>query len=61
PSFLGAISIEPLDFGSVAPNLEIVDPTEPFPEFYMPTEEEDDDDSLSMPISASEDNMQLLA
>ncbi|KAJ2558161.1 Mitochondrial distribution and morphology protein 12 [Coemansia sp. RSA 1933] len=62
PSFLGDISVESLDFGSVAPNLEIVDLTEPFPEFYMPTEEEDDDDgSLRTPISASEDDMQLLA
>ncbi|KAJ2762926.1 Mitochondrial distribution and morphology protein 12 [Coemansia sp. BCRC 34490] len=76
PPFLGDIRVESLDFGSVAPNLEIVDLTEPFPEFYMATEEEeeddDDDDAAAsgssgggrgsqLPPSASEDDMQLLA
>ncbi|KAJ1666696.1 Mitochondrial distribution and morphology protein 12 [Coemansia sp. RSA 1813] len=59
PSFLGDISVESLDFGSVAPNLEIVDLTEPFPEFYMATEEDEGD--LQPPLRASEDDMQLLA
>ncbi|KAJ2551374.1 Mitochondrial distribution and morphology protein 12 [Coemansia sp. RSA 1933] len=60
PSFLGDISVDSLGFGSVAPNLEIVNLTEPFPEVYLPTEE-DNNDSLSTSISASEDDMQLLA
>ncbi|KAJ2655507.1 Mitochondrial distribution and morphology protein 12 [Coemansia sp. RSA 1200] len=71
PSFLGDIRVESLDFGSVAPNLEIVDLTEPFPEFYMATEEEEEDDDddegagssrgSQLSPSASEDDMQLLA
>ncbi|KAJ2353868.1 hypothetical protein GGF43_003392, partial [Coemansia sp. RSA 2618] len=31
PQFLGKISVEQLDFGSVPPNLEILDLTDPFP------------------------------
>ncbi|KAJ2705623.1 Mitochondrial distribution and morphology protein 12 [Coemansia sp. IMI 203386] len=40
PEFLGEISVEGLDFGSVPPYLEIIDLTEPYPEFYLATEED---------------------
>ncbi|KAJ2824678.1 Mitochondrial distribution and morphology protein 12, partial [Coemansia erecta] len=40
PQFLGEISVEQLDFGSVPPNLEILDLTDPFPEFYLATEDD---------------------
>ncbi|KAJ1946266.1 Mitochondrial distribution and morphology protein 12, partial [Kickxella alabastrina] len=40
PIFLGEISVEGLDFGSVPPQLEILDLTEPFPEFYLATEDD---------------------
>ncbi|KAJ2785143.1 Mitochondrial distribution and morphology protein 12 [Coemansia javaensis] len=40
PAFLGKISVEDLDFGSVPPHLEIQDLTEPFPEFYLATEDD---------------------
>ncbi|KAJ2723661.1 Mitochondrial distribution and morphology protein 12 [Coemansia sp. Benny D115] len=40
PGFLGEIAVEELDFGSVPPYLEIMDMTEPFPEFYMATEDD---------------------
>lgn len=40
PGFLGDISVESLDFGSVPPYLEIVDLTEPYPEFYLATEDD---------------------
>ncbi|KAJ2020330.1 Mitochondrial distribution and morphology protein 12 [Coemansia sp. S2] len=40
PSFLGEISVEQLDFGSVPPQFEIIDLTGPFPEFYLATEDD---------------------
>ncbi|KAJ2793260.1 Mitochondrial distribution and morphology protein 12 [Coemansia guatemalensis] len=40
PGFLGEIVVEELDFGSVPPYLEIQDLTEPFPEFYLATDED---------------------
>ncbi|KAJ1838566.1 Mitochondrial distribution and morphology protein 12 [Coemansia sp. RSA 2708] len=40
PQFLGELSVEHLDFGSVPPYLEILDLTEPFPEFYLATEDD---------------------
>ncbi|KAJ2158881.1 Mitochondrial distribution and morphology protein 12 [Coemansia sp. RSA 552] len=40
PAFLGQITVEELDFGSVAPYLEILDLTEPFAEFYLATEDD---------------------
>ncbi|KAJ2077378.1 Mitochondrial distribution and morphology protein 12 [Coemansia sp. RSA 988] len=44
PSFLGEIVVEDLDFGSVPPYLEIQDLTEPFPEFYLATDDDNADD-----------------
>ncbi|PIA14184.1 hypothetical protein COEREDRAFT_82865 [Coemansia reversa NRRL 1564] len=44
PSFLGEIVVEELDFGSVPPYLEIQDLTEPFPEFYLATDDENAED-----------------
>ncbi|KAJ1822038.1 Mitochondrial distribution and morphology protein 12 [Coemansia sp. RSA 2599] len=40
PEFLGEIAVDALDFGSVPPYLEIMDLTEPYPEFYLATEED---------------------
>ncbi|KAJ1862167.1 Mitochondrial distribution and morphology protein 12 [Coemansia sp. RSA 989] len=50
PQFLGDLSVESLDFGSVPPYLEILDLTEPFPEFYLATE----DDASNMASAAEE-------
>lgn len=44
PSFLGPIQVDEFDFGSVSPSIEILDVTDPFPEFYLPDGEEDEDD-----------------
>ncbi|KAI9500399.1 Mitochondrial distribution and morphology protein 12 [Coemansia spiralis] len=57
PSFLGPISVESLDFGSVAPYLEITDLTEPYPEFYLATEE-DANTTSSVPASAKTQDYQ---
>ncbi|CAG8575771.1 5098_t:CDS:2 [Ambispora gerdemannii] len=39
PSFMGDIEISEFDFGTMPPAIEIIDVTEPFPEFYLPDEE----------------------
>ena len=39
PSFIGDIEITDFSFGTVAPQVEITDITDPFPEFYLPDEE----------------------
>ncbi|CAB4486478.1 hypothetical protein RhiirA5_471674 [Rhizophagus irregularis] len=36
PSFIGDIEISEFDFGTVPPSIEIIDVTDPFPEFYLP-------------------------
>ncbi|GBB84933.1 hypothetical protein RclHR1_11500008 [Rhizophagus clarus] len=36
PSFIGDIEISEFDFGTVPPLIEIIDVTDPFPEFYLP-------------------------
>jgi distribution and morphology protein 12 len=36
PSFIGDIEISEFDFGTVPPSIEIIDITDPFPEFYLP-------------------------
>ncbi|KAJ2006219.1 Mitochondrial distribution and morphology protein 12 [Coemansia thaxteri] len=40
PAFLGEITVDQLDFGSIPPLFEIIDLTEPFPEFYLATEDD---------------------
>ncbi|KAJ1718706.1 Mitochondrial distribution and morphology protein 12 [Coemansia erecta] len=61
PAFLGPITVDSLDFGSVPPHVEIIDMTAPFPEFYMPAEDDGDgeadndndiDDMYSVPVAA---------
>ncbi|KAJ1844567.1 Mitochondrial distribution and morphology protein 12 [Coemansia sp. RSA 2703] len=49
PAFLGPISVDSLDFGSVPPHVEIMDLTEPFAEFYLPTDEDADADADAEP------------
>ncbi|CAG8510164.1 11722_t:CDS:2 [Ambispora leptoticha] len=39
PSFIGDIEISEFDFGTMPPVIEIIDMTEPFPEFYLPDDE----------------------
>ncbi|ORY05104.1 hypothetical protein K493DRAFT_311093 [Basidiobolus meristosporus CBS 931.73] len=41
PSFLGEIEILDFNFGTIPPVVEIVDITDPFPEFYWTDDEED--------------------
>src|SRR5437763_721688 len=36
PSFIGDIEISDFDFGTIPPSIEIIDVTDPFPEFYLP-------------------------
>jgi distribution and morphology protein 12 len=36
PLFIGDIEISDFDFGTIPPSVEIVDVTDPFPEFYLP-------------------------
>ncbi|CAI2164520.1 11330_t:CDS:2 [Funneliformis geosporum] len=36
PSFIGNIEISDFDFGTLPPSIEIIDVTDPFPEFYLP-------------------------
>src|SRR6266542_6911922 len=36
PSFIGNIEISEFDFGTLPPSIEIIDVTDPFPEFYLP-------------------------
>ncbi|RIA88426.1 hypothetical protein C1645_826346 [Glomus cerebriforme] len=36
PSFIGDIEISEFDFGTIPPSVEIIDVTDPFPEFYLP-------------------------
>lgn len=36
PSFIGDIEISEFDFGTIPPSIEIIDVTDPFPEFYLP-------------------------
>ncbi|KAJ1909590.1 Mitochondrial distribution and morphology protein 12, partial [Tieghemiomyces parasiticus] len=36
PDMIGDLSITDLDLGSVAPHVEILDITDPYPEFYLP-------------------------
>ncbi|KAJ1914856.1 Mitochondrial distribution and morphology protein 12 [Mycoemilia scoparia] len=43
----GEIHVQDLDFGVIPPQIELVDITEPFPEFYLPTEDSEDDDNDS--------------
>ncbi|KAJ1959078.1 Mitochondrial distribution and morphology protein 12, partial [Dispira parvispora] len=38
PDIIGDLEIADLDFGSVAPQVEILDITDPFPEFYYATD-----------------------
>ncbi|KAI9202861.1 uncharacterized protein BJ171DRAFT_559023 [Polychytrium aggregatum] len=40
PSFIGPISIIDLDFGTIPPNIEIKDITDPLTEFYLPDEDD---------------------
>nr|CAG8505767.1 3276_t:CDS:2 [Entrophospora candida] len=35
PSFIGDIEISDLDFGTIPPLIEVIDITDPFPEFYL--------------------------
>ncbi|KAK9767682.1 Mitochondrial distribution and morphology protein 12 [Basidiobolus ranarum] len=42
PSFLGEIEVLEFNFGSIPPVVEIVDITDPFPEFYWTDDEEDE-------------------
>ncbi|CAO3646164.1 unnamed protein product [Cunninghamella echinulata] len=42
PSFIGNINVIAFDWGTTAPTVEIIDITDPFPEFYEPNDTEDD-------------------
>lgn len=42
PSYLKSISVTSFDLGNIAPDIEIRRITDPFPEFYMDEEEEED-------------------
>ncbi|KAJ1675454.1 Mitochondrial distribution and morphology protein 12 [Spiromyces aspiralis] len=43
PGIAGEIVVKELDFGAIPPHIELVDITEPFPEFYLPTEDSEDE------------------
>ncbi|ORX53617.1 hypothetical protein DM01DRAFT_1407762 [Hesseltinella vesiculosa] len=43
PSFIGDIQVTHFGWGNTAPSVEIIDITDPFPDFYEPDEENDDD------------------
>ncbi|KAJ1955216.1 Mitochondrial distribution and morphology protein 12 [Dipsacomyces acuminosporus] len=58
PKFLGEISVESLDFGSVPPYFEILDLTEPYPEFYMATEEDESNATPAPSLQQSSDGQQ---
>ncbi|KAG9285901.1 hypothetical protein G9A89_013326 [Geosiphon pyriformis] len=58
PSLIGDIEISEFDFGTLPPLLEIVDVTEPFPEFYLPDEdalEEQRSEADSQPLLQNEE------
>lgn len=44
PAFIGDIHVTSFDWGTTAPTIEIVDITDPLPEFYEPEDAEDDID-----------------
>lgn len=49
PSYIGDLQITELDWGTVPPNIEITSIGDPFPDFYLPDddEEHEDDDPVS--------------
>ncbi|KAI8098674.1 uncharacterized protein BX664DRAFT_319321 [Halteromyces radiatus] len=60
PAFIGDIHVTSFDWGTTAPTVEIIDITDPFPEFYEPEETEDDMDQDTpkkregnLPVSAT--------
>ncbi|ORZ13238.1 hypothetical protein BCR42DRAFT_453257 [Absidia repens] len=58
PAFIGDIHVTSFDWGTTPPTIEIVDITDPFPEFYEPEETEDDldTDSPSKTVNSTSDN-----
>ncbi|KAJ1980673.1 Mitochondrial distribution and morphology protein 12 [Dimargaris xerosporica] len=52
PDIIGDLEIADLDFGSVPPTVEILDITDPFPEFYWPDADNSHDASQPRPLSA---------
>ncbi|CAO3583945.1 unnamed protein product [Absidia cylindrospora] len=58
PAFIGDIHVTSFDWGTTPPTIEIVDITNPFPEFYEPEETEDDldTDSPSKTVNSTGDS-----
>ncbi|KAJ1975066.1 Mitochondrial distribution and morphology protein 12 [Dimargaris verticillata] len=52
PDIIGDLEIADLDFGSVPPTVEILDITDPFPEFYWPDADNGHDTNQAHPMSA---------
>ncbi|KAI8339671.1 hypothetical protein BC941DRAFT_421137 [Chlamydoabsidia padenii] len=59
PAFIGDINVTSFDWGTTAPTIEIVDITDPLPEFYEPEDAEDDidhNDVVASPIKKTPNN-----
>ncbi|CAG8469033.1 3780_t:CDS:2 [Funneliformis caledonium] len=54
PSFIGNIEISDFDFGTLPPSIEIIDVTDPFPEFYLP------DDVVEVDVSSDSTESRIL-
>ncbi|KAI8062481.1 hypothetical protein BC940DRAFT_118977 [Gongronella butleri] len=58
PSYIGDIHVTSFGWGTTAPSVEIIDITDPFPEFYEPDDEQDDELDTPKPLSPEEQQQQ---